>query len=105
MKNTRSAVPDSLNTPGLIEDSSSRLLSSSLKSWLLCVAQGMTNRLNTVITIITGRVNVKTGFTHDEMPTPELNQTTISLSRCQRVKVSNTAKNRVNESNIGRNFN
>lgn len=53
--------------------------------------------------IITGTAKLRTGRIHLVIPKPEVSQMTISESRYQRVKVSNTAKKMVNDNSAGRN--
>src|SRR5690606_11325824 len=102
IKKTRSALRDSLNTPGVMVASSSLLLSTSRNSAPFCVAHGVTKRLSKPMTKMTGNAKEMTGRIQLERLLPELNQTTISLSRYHRDKVSSTAKNKLRDSSIGK---
>jgi hypothetical protein len=64
----------------------------------------VTNRLSKAIIAMIGRENMSTGRIQFEMLIPELNHTTISLSRYQRDSVSRTERNIVSDNSMGRNL-
>src|SRR3989338_11289741 len=85
-----------------MEANSSRLLSCVRKPSPWLVAQGIMNKLNTVINKITGAAKLSTGRIQLLILKPLLNHITISESRYQRDKVINTAKKSANDSIMGR---
>src|SRR4051812_11658736 len=79
-KKTRSDERDSRKTPGVIEETSSRLARSRWYSTLSACAQGATTNERSAHTSATGTVKATTGRTHAAIDKPDVNHTVISLS-------------------------
>src|SRR5690349_24891330 len=80
-KNTRSALRDSTNTPGVTLETSSRLASRRWYSTLCACDQGATTIESSAHMRATGSANWSTGFTQAAIESPDVNHTVISLSR------------------------
>ena len=99
-KTTRLARRNSRKSPGVSSAISSRDSSWRWYSSLRCSAHGDRNSDNTRIATKKGAANQRIGRRQSARPTPEENQTIISLSRYQRTSVSRTVMKTVTETRI-----
>ena len=98
MYTTRPARRNSRKSPGDRIVSSSRDSSCRSNSILRCSAQGDRNSDSRTIATRNGAANSRIGFRHAVSDWPDVNQTTISLSRYQRDSVRSTVRNSATDS-------